>query len=44
MHFNELETMNLEDLHRIARERDLKGTAGMKKKDLIFLILKSEAE
>ncbi|MGI6328026.1 MAG: transcription termination factor Rho [Dethiobacteria bacterium] len=44
MHFNELETMNLEDLHRIARERDLKGTAGMKKKDLIFLILKSESE
>ena len=44
MHLKELETMNLEDLHRIAKDKNLKGTAGMKKKDLIFLILKNEAE
>jgi transcription termination factor Rho len=44
MHLNEMEAMNLEELHRIARETDIKGTSNMKKKDLIFAILKQEAE
>ena len=39
MHLKELETMNLEDLHRIAKDKNLKGTAGMKK-GLNLLILK----
>ena len=44
MHLSEMEEMNLEELHRIARETDIKGSSTMKKKDLIFAILKQEAE
>jgi len=41
MHLSEMEEMNLEELHRIARETDIKGSSAMKKKDLIFAILKA---
>jgi transcription termination factor Rho len=44
MHLSEMEEMNLEELHRIAKETDIKGSSAMKKKDLIFAILKQEAE
>lgn len=44
MHLSELETMNLDELHLIAKETDIKGAGNLKKKDLIFAILKQEAE
>jgi transcription termination factor Rho len=44
MHLCELESMNLDELHLIAKETDIKGAGNLKKKDLIFAILKQEAE
>ena len=44
MHLCELENMNLDELHLIAKETDIKGAGTLKKRDLIFAILKQEAE
>ncbi len=44
MNLGELETMNLEELQRMAKEVELKGVSSMKKKDLIYAILKQETE
>ena len=44
MHLSEMEAMNLEELHRIADETEVEAASTMKKKDLIFAILKQETE
>lgn len=44
MRLSEMETMNLDELHSIARENDIKGTSAMKKKELMFALLKQGAE
>ncbi len=44
MQLSELEIMNLEELQRLAKEADIRGAGGMKKRDLIFALLKQEAE
>lgn len=44
MHLSEMEIMTLEELHQLARESDVQGIETMNKKDLIFAILKQEAE
>ncbi|NLJ56821.1 MAG: transcription termination factor Rho [Firmicutes bacterium] len=44
MRLSEMETMNLDELHSIARENDIKGTSTMKKKELMFALLKQGAE
>lgn len=44
MQLSDLETFSLEELQRLAKELDLKGYSTMKKKELIFALLKQEAE
>ncbi len=44
MQINELESMNMEDLQRLAKEADIKGVSGLKKKEIIFTLLRQEAE
>ncbi len=44
MQLNELESMNMEDLQRLAKEADIKGLSGLKKKEIIFTLLRQEAE
>lgn len=44
MQLNELETMNLEELQHLAKESEIKGVSGLKKKDLIFALLRQKAE
>jgi transcription termination factor Rho len=44
MRLSEMETMNLDELHSIAKENEIKGTSTMKKKELMFALLKQGAE
>ncbi|MGI5876362.1 MAG: transcription termination factor Rho [Dethiobacteria bacterium] len=44
MQFSKLETMNLEELQRMGKEAEIKGFSSMKKRDLIFALLKHETE
>jgi len=44
MQLNELEAMNMEEVQRLAKESDIKGVSGLKKKDLIFAMLRQKAE
>ncbi len=44
MQLNELESMSMEDLQRLAKEADIKGVSGLKKKEIIFTLLREEAE
>jgi len=40
----ELDAMNLDELQRLAKENEIKGFSTMKKRDLIFALLKQETE
>ncbi|HHU76822.1 MAG TPA: transcription termination factor Rho, partial [Firmicutes bacterium] len=40
----ELDAMNLDELQRLAKDSEIKGFSSMKKKDLIFALLKQETE
>jgi len=42
--FSDLDECTLQDLYKLAREMDVKGYSGLRKKELIFEILKSKAE
>ncbi len=44
MGLSELETMTLPELYKVARELNLTGYTGMRKKELIFEILKARSE
>lgn len=44
MRLSEMEMMNLEELHSIAKENEIKGISTLKKKELMFALLKQEAE
>ena len=44
MNISELKSKKLPDLRDIARSLGLKGYSGLKKQDLIYLILETEAE
>jgi transcription termination factor Rho len=44
MRLSEMEAMNLDELYNMAKENDIKGTSTMKKKELIFALLKQGAE
>lgn len=44
MRLSEMETMNLEELHSMAKENEIKGISTMKKKELMFALLKQETE
>lgn len=44
MQLNELESMSMEELQRLTKEADIKGVSGMKKRELIFTLLRQEAE
>ncbi|MEW5919486.1 MAG: transcription termination factor Rho [Bacillota bacterium] len=44
MQLSELESMSLEELQRLAKESDIKGTSDMKKREIIFTLLRHEAE
>jgi transcription termination factor Rho len=44
MRLSEMETMNLDELYSIAKENEIKGTSTMKKKELMFALLKQGAE
>ena len=44
MRLSEMETMNLEELHNMAKENEIKGISTMKKKELMFALLKQETE
>ncbi len=44
MQLTELETLNLEELQKRAKDADVKGFSSMKKRDLIFALLRQEAE
>lgn len=44
MRLSEMETMNLDELHSMARENEIKGTSSMKKRELMFALLKQGAE
>lgn len=44
MHLKEMEMMTLEELHQLARDNQVELPATMNKKDLIFAILRQEAE
>lgn len=44
MQLKELDAMNLEELQRLAKENEIKGFSTMKKRDLIFALLKQETE
>lgn len=44
MQLNELESMSMEELQRLAKEADIKGVSGLKKKEIIFTLLRQEAE
>lgn len=44
MQLSKLETMNLEELQRLSKEAEIKGISGMKKRELIFALLKHETE
>ncbi len=44
MQLNELETLNLDELQKRAKDADVKGFSSMKKRDLIFALLRQEAE
>lgn len=44
MQLTELDAMNLDELQRLAKENEIKGFSTMKKRDLIFALLKQETE
>lgn len=44
MRLSEMEAMNLDELYNMAKENDIKGTSTMKKKELMFALLKQGAE
>ncbi len=44
MRLSEMETMNLEELHSVAKENEIKGISTMKKKELMFALLRQETE
>ena len=44
MQLKELDAMNLDELQRLAKENEIKGYSTMKKRDLIFALLKQETE
>lgn len=44
MQLAELDAMNLDELQRLAKENEIKGFSTMKKRDLIFALLKQETE
>ncbi|HAP31706.1 MAG TPA: transcription termination factor Rho [Firmicutes bacterium] len=44
MQLRELESMSMEELQRLAEEAELMSTSGMKKRDIIFSILRQEAK
>ena len=44
MQLIELDAMNLDELQRLAKDSEIKGFSSMKKKDLIFALLKQETE
>lgn len=44
MQLSELESKSLEELQRLAKASELKGTSGMKKKEIILMLLRHEAE
>lgn len=44
MNISELEKQTITELHKLAREMGVSGYAQMRKKDLIFALLKKEAE
>jgi len=44
MHLSEMEVMPLDELQQLAKEKDIKGIETMNKKDLIFALLRQEAE
>ncbi len=44
MQLSELETLNLEELQKRAKDAEVKGFSSMKKRDLIFALLRQEAE
>jgi len=44
MHLSEMEVMSLDELQQLAKEKDIKGIETMNKKDLIFALLRQEAE
>ncbi len=44
MQLNELESMSMEELQRLAKEADIKSVRGLKKKEIIFSLLQQEAE
>ncbi|MFW5991592.1 MAG: Rho termination factor N-terminal domain-containing protein, partial [Halanaerobiaceae bacterium] len=44
MNIGELEKKTITELHKLARELDVTGYAQMRKKDLIFALLKKETE
>ncbi len=44
MNIAELKQKNITDLTKIARDHDIPGASGMRKQDLIFQILRAQAE
>ncbi len=44
MQLKELDSMNLDELQRLAKENEVKGFSTMKKRDLVFALLKQETE
>ncbi len=44
LNISELETKTITELHKLAKDLDVKGYTQMRKKDLIFAILKKETE
>ncbi len=44
MNISELEKKNITELHKLAQDREITGYARMRKKDLIFALLKKETE
>ena len=44
MNISELEKQTITELHKLARDLEISGYAQMRKKDLIFALLKREAE
>ena len=44
IHLTQLKQMTITELHRIAREEEIEGCAGLKKQDLIFKILEARVK
>jgi len=44
IHLTELKQMTITELHRLAREEEIEGCAGLKKQDLIFKILEARVK